>query len=140
MEAEDRAGVRSVGHLGLDVISAQEDRCEIAMAEALHADHRASVSLLLLPGEELLGPEAVAHRADADPDRVDRHAQEGVEGDHLVDLAAADVHVVGEGVRELGRDGADLPAHPAEVVQEARAVGGKLRQELGELQDVYFGG
>jgi RNA polymerase sigma-70 factor (ECF subfamily) len=53
-----------------------------------------------------------------------------------VDLAASDVHVVGDGVRELRRDGADLPAHAAEVVQEAGAVGGKLRQELGELQDV----
>jgi hypothetical protein len=53
-----------------------------------------------------------------------------------MNLAAADVHVVGEGVRELRRDGTDFPTHPAEVVQEPSALGGKLRQELGELQDV----
>jgi FdhD protein len=54
-----------------------------------------------------------------------------------VDLAAADVHVVGERVRELGSDRPHLPAHPAEVVQQFRALPRQLGQELGEPEDVY---
>ena len=52
-------------------------------------------------------------------------------------LAAADVHVVGDGVGELGREGPDLAPHPAEIVQQPRPLPRQLRQELGELEDVY---
>jgi FdhD protein len=45
--------------------------------------------------------------------------------------------VVGERVRELGRDRPDLAPDPAEVVQQLRALRGQLRQELGEPEDVY---
>jgi hypothetical protein len=53
-----------------------------------------------------------------------------------VHLAASDVHVVGEGVRELGRDRPDLAANPPEVVEQARAFGRKLGQERGQGEDV----
>ncbi len=51
-------------------------------------------------------------------------------------LAAADVHVVGERVRELRRDRTDFPADPAEVVEQARAVGRQLGQHGCEGQGV----
>ena len=51
-------------------------------------------------------------------------------------LAAADVHVVGERVRELGRDRADLAADAAEVVEEPRAVCRQLGEERGQGEDV----
>ena len=73
-----------------------------------------------------LGAEAVADGADADAHRVRRHGQEGVEGHDLVHLATADVHVVGDGVGELGRDRPDLAANAAEVVEEPRALGRQL--------------
>ena len=52
-------------------------------------------------------------------------------------LAAADVHVVGDRVGELGREGPDLAPHPSEIVQQPRPLPRELRQELGELEDVY---
>jgi len=45
--------------------------------------------------------------------------------------------VVGDGVRELGRQRPDLAPHPAEVVQQPRPLPRQARQELGELEDVY---
>jgi RNA polymerase sigma-70 factor, ECF subfamily len=53
-----------------------------------------------------------------------------------VDLAAADVHVVRERVRELRRERADLAPDAPEVVEEPRALRGELGQELGEAEDV----
>jgi FdhD protein len=54
-----------------------------------------------------------------------------------VHLAAPDVHVVGDGVGELGRQRPHLAPHPAEVVQQPRPLPRQARQELGELEDVY---
>ncbi|MDQ3890973.1 MAG: hypothetical protein M3312_10550, partial [Actinomycetota bacterium] len=51
-------------------------------------------------------------------------------------LAAADVHVVGERVRDLGGDGADLTPETPEVVEQPRPLGRELLEEGGELQDV----
>jgi FdhD protein len=45
--------------------------------------------------------------------------------------------VVGDRVGELRRDGPDLAPHAAEVVQQPRALLRQLREELGELEDVY---
>jgi hypothetical protein len=45
--------------------------------------------------------------------------------------------VVCDGVGELGRDGPDLAPDAAEVVQQPRPLLRQLRQELGELEDVY---
>jgi hypothetical protein len=44
--------------------------------------------------------------------------------------------VVGERVRQLGRDRADLPPDAPEIVEEPGALGRQLRQELGEPQNV----
>ena len=79
---------------------------------------------------------AVAHRPAADARDIDRHLQERVEGRDLVHLAAADVHVVGERVRELGRDRADLPADAAEVVEEPSPVCRQLGEQRGQGEDV----
>jgi hypothetical protein len=54
-----------------------------------------------------------------------------------VHLAAPDVHVVGEGVRELGSQRPDFAPHPPEVVEEPRALARELRQELREAKDVH---
>jgi hypothetical protein len=53
-----------------------------------------------------------------------------------VHLAAANVHPVGDRIRELGRDRADLAADAAEVVEEARSLRRQLREECGEFEDV----
>ncbi|MGH3040556.1 MAG: formate dehydrogenase accessory sulfurtransferase FdhD [Gaiellaceae bacterium] len=45
--------------------------------------------------------------------------------------------MVGDGVGQLGRHGPDLAPDAAEVVQQPRPLLGQLRQELGELEDVY---
>ena len=52
-------------------------------------------------------------------------------------LAAPDVHVVGDGVGQLGRERPHLAPHTAEVVQQPRPLPRQARQELGELEDVY---
>jgi hypothetical protein len=44
--------------------------------------------------------------------------------------------VIGKGVRQVRRERADLTADAPEVVEQARAPGRKLRQELGEPQDI----
>ena len=51
-------------------------------------------------------------------------------------LAAPDVHVVGERVRELGRDRPDLAADAAEVVEQPRPRDRQLGQERGQGEDV----
>jgi hypothetical protein len=79
---------------------------------------------------------AVADRSGADANDVDRLLEERVEGDDLVHLAAADVHVVGQRVGELGRQRADLATDPPEVVEQSRPVGRKLREERGQGEDV----
>jgi len=45
--------------------------------------------------------------------------------------------VVGERVRELGRDRADLAADAAQVVEQARPLLRQLGENLGEPEDVY---
>jgi FdhD protein len=45
--------------------------------------------------------------------------------------------VVGDGVGEFRRDRPHLAPDAAEVVQQLRPLRGQLRQELGELEDVY---
>ena len=45
--------------------------------------------------------------------------------------------MVGDGVGELGGDRPHLAPDAAEVVQQPRPLLGQLRQELGELEDVY---
>jgi FdhD protein len=45
--------------------------------------------------------------------------------------------VVGDGVGELGRQRPDLASDAAEIVQQPRPLPRQLRQELGELEDVY---
>ena len=52
-------------------------------------------------------------------------------------LAATDVHVVGERVRELRGNRADLAADAPEVVQQARPLLRQLGKNLGEPEDVY---
>ena len=137
LEAERGAGVRPPRHLGLDDVAAREHRRDVAVAEALDAEDGDAVRLLLLAREEVLGAEAVADRADADAHGVHRNLEERVERHDLVHLAAADVHVVGERVRELRGDRADLAADAPEVVQEARPLLRQLGKNLGEPEDVY---
>jgi FdhD protein len=45
--------------------------------------------------------------------------------------------VVGDGVGELGRQRPDLASDAAEIVQQPGPLPRQLRQELGELEDVY---
>ena len=45
--------------------------------------------------------------------------------------------MVGDGVGELGRQRPDLASDAAEIVQQPRPLPRQLRQELGELEDVY---
>jgi hypothetical protein len=44
--------------------------------------------------------------------------------------------VVGERIRELGRQRPDVAPDPAEVVEQARARRRKLGEEAGETEDV----
>ena len=54
-------------------------------------------------------------------------------------LAAPDVHVVGEGVRELHRDRPDLATDTAEVVEEPCALTRELWKERCEPKHVHRG-
>ena len=107
---------------GLDRVAAQQHGRELAVAEALHAEHGHAVGVLPLAREQVLRAQAVADRPDAHAYRVHRHAQEGVEGDDLVHLAAADAHVIRERVGELGSDRPDLAPDPTQVVEQARPL------------------
>jgi hypothetical protein len=106
---------------------------------ALHP-HRREVAVADARDRQLAGAgppaQAVADRSGAHADDVDRLAEERVERDDLVHLAAPDVHVIGERVCELGRERADLPADPTEVVEQPRASGRQLREERGEGENV----
>ena len=99
------------------------------MAEARHLDRAV--------GEQRARPGAVADGAGADADGVDRHLEEGVEGDDLVDVAAAQVHPVGERVGELRRDRPDLAPDAAEVVEQPRPLGRQLLQQAREPEHVH---
>src|SRR5204863_9919972 len=101
-------------------------RSEVAVAEAGHLEGA------WMPLEQRARTHAVADRAGADARRARWHLQEGIEGDDLVDLSPANVHVVGERVGELGRDRADLPPDSTEVVQQPRSLGRKLGQQRNE--------
>ena len=83
-------------------------------------------SELLSLHEEVPSAKAVAHRPGAHAERVERVSKERVERDDLVDLAAPDVHVIRERVRELGRDRSDLPSDSAEIVEQACTLARKL--------------
>jgi hypothetical protein len=107
------------------------------VAQALDAEDGDAVRPLLLAGEELSGAEAVANRPDANAHGIHGNLEERVEGHDLVHLAPANVHVVGERVRELRGDRADLPANPPEVVQQPSPLRRQLGKNLGEPEDVY---
>jgi acetylornithine deacetylase len=53
-----------------------------------------------------------------------------------VHFATADVHAVGDRVRELGRDRPDLAPNAPEVVEQARPLRRQLLEERGQLEDV----
>jgi hypothetical protein len=106
------------------------------MPEAFHSEDGSPARVLLLAREEVLGAQAVAHRADADANGVRPDAEERVEGDDLVDLPPADVHPIGDRVRELGRDRAGLAADAPEVVEQVSALGRELVEERGESENV----
>ena len=122
----EQEAVRAVGDTAVDLVAVHPDRRQVAVADARDGELARA------------GPRAgaVAHRPGADANDVHRHLQERVERDDLVHLAAADAHVVGERVRELGRDRADLAANPPEVVEQPRARGRELREERGQGEDV----
>jgi DNA-binding MarR family transcriptional regulator len=108
----------------------QHHRCEIAVAEARHLDRAR--------GEQRTRSGAVADRAGAHADGVDGHLQEGVEGDDLVHVATAKVHPVGERIRELGGDRADLAPDAAQVVQQPRPLRRQLLEQAGEAEHVHL--
>ncbi len=111
------------------IAAARRGRRELAVPEARHLDDGEPLRReLLRVGEQVAAAEAVADRAGAHAHDVDRQAQVRVERDDLGNLAAADVHVVGERVGELGRDRPDVPAHPAQVVEQPGALARKLLQ------------
>jgi hypothetical protein len=117
-----------------DLVAQHPDGSEVAVADAGDLEARARLRVILTI---TLNPsQTVADRPGADPDDSDRVLQERVERDDLVHLAAADVHVVGERVGELGSDRADLAAHAPEVVEQPRAGGRELREERGQGEDV----
>ena len=130
-QPDRRAVLRRVGHRGDDLVAARQHGRDVAVTEAGDLD-RAGISC-----EELVRPEAVADRARAHPHGVRRHLQERVERDDLVHFAAPDVHVVGERVRQLHRDRADLPADAAEVVEKPRSLRRKLGKERCEPERVH---
>ena len=132
-EPDRGAVVRRVRHGGDDLVAAGVDRRQIAVPEARDLDR---VGVLR---EHVARAVAVADRSGAHSHGVDRHLEELVEGDHLVHLAAPDVHVVGEGVGEVRRQRPDLPPHAPEVVEKASPFGRKLGQKHGQLDHVHRG-
>ncbi len=125
----EQEAVRRVGDAAAHLVAVEDDRREIAMAEAGHLER--------IAGQQLARARAVADGPRADADRVDGHLEERVERDDLVHLAAADVHVVGERVRELGPDRPDLAAQPAEVVEQARPLRRQRLEDGRESEDVH---
>src|SRR5215204_3630478 len=98
-------------------VPAQENRGELAVPETLHAEDGRAARLLLLAGEHIPRAQAIAHRADADTNRICGDVQERVKGDDFVDFATPDVHVIGNRIRKLGRDRPDIAANAPEVVE-----------------------
>jgi hypothetical protein len=68
----------------------------LAVPEALDPEHGNRSVFLLLTSEEVLRAQAVADGSDADAHGVGGRAEEGVERNDLVHLAATYVHVVGD--------------------------------------------
>ena len=128
------AGVRAVDGLRHDPVADRVDRRELAVTEARHLDDG---SMLLQASEKVATAETVADRSGADADRVGSNLEERIERDDLVHLAAPDRHVVGERVRKLGREWADLPPDPTQVVEQACPLDRKLREEGREPKDVH---
>src|SRR5204862_5663775 len=88
------------------------------------------------PDEELVRSEAIANGPRADARRLHRDTEIRVEGGDLVHLAAADVHVVGDRVRELRPDRADLAPNAAEVAEQVGPFPRKPLQQRGQAEDV----
>ena len=130
-EPDRRTVVRRVRDGGDDLVAARVHGREVAVPEAGDLDR---IGVLR---EDVAAAIAVADGPGAHSHRVHGHLQERVERDELVHLAAADVHVVGDGIREVGRDGADLAADAAEVVEEARTRRGQRRDEARRGEDVH---
>ena len=130
-EPDRRPVVRRMRHGRDDLVAARHDRGEVAVAEACDLDRAWRAR------EQLACAVAVADRPGADAGRLDRDLQERVEGDDLVHFPAADVHVVGERIRELGGDRADLAADASEVVEQARSLERQLRKEPGQRDHVH---
>ena len=118
-----------MGDAAEHLVAVQDDRREVAVAEARHLDRAVR--------EQRPRAGAVADRPGADANRVHRHLQERVEGDDLVHVAVAQVHPVGERVGELGRDRPDLAAQPAEVVEQPRPLRRQLLEQAREAQHVH---
>jgi hypothetical protein len=111
-----------VGDAADDLVAVHPHRGEIAVPNACDFEHTLRMRMILSDGMRMILtacglPHAVADRPGADADDVDGLLQERVERDDLVHLAAADVHVVGQRVRELGGERADVAADPPEVVE-----------------------
>ena len=125
----EQEAVRRVGDAAADDVAVEHDRRQVAVAEARHLDR--------VVREQLARAGAVADGAGADAHGVHRDLQERVEGDDLVHVAAAQVHPVGEGVRELGGDRADLAANAAEVVEQPRPLRRQLLEQAREPEHVH---
>ena len=118
--------VRAVRDAADDVVALHPHGREIAVADA--GDRNCAVRPCA---------HAVADGAGAGARDAGRHLQEGVERYDLVHLAPADVHVVGERVRELRRDRADFSPDPAEVVEQPRPVDRQLGKDRCEGERVH---
>jgi hypothetical protein len=130
-EPDRRPVVRCMRHRRDDLVAASQHGGEIAVAETRDLDRSGCAR------EQLSGSVAVADRTGADARGLYGHLQKGVERDHLVHLAASNVHVVGERVRELRRDRADLTPYAPEVVEQVRSLDRQLRKEPGQRDHVH---
>ncbi len=125
----EQEAVRRVGDAADDLVAVEDDRREVAVAEAGHLDRAGA--------EPLPGAARVADGAGAHTHRVDRHLQEGVERRDLVHVAVPQAHVVGERVGELGRDRPDLAAEATEVVEQAGALPRHRLEHAREAEHVH---
>ena len=106
-------------------------RSEVAVTEAGDLDR---------PGrgrEKRPRAEAVADGSRAHPEGVHRHLQEGVEGDDLVDVAAAEVHAVGERVGQLGVIGPTSRRIRPRLSSNRVRSGGSSSEQAREPEDVH---
>ena len=135
--AADGVLERGAVQLRQDRVAARADGSEVAVPEARHLDDRQRLrGELLSLRQQLARAEAVADGTRADAQRLERHAQERVEGGDLVHLAATDVHVVGERIGELGRDRPDLTPDASQVVEQASPLLRELSEQGRKAQDV----